>query len=150
MKRTSLFAAALFLVMVLALPVHPAYADNPEITVYKTPTCGCCVKWVDHLKANGFNVTVQDLADLASIKQQFSVPSDLQSCHTASVGGYTIEGHVPADDIKKLLAEKPKARGLAVPGMPVGSPGMEMGDRKDPYKVILYGEKGQQTVYASH
>ncbi len=151
MKRSlSLAFAALLFMAAVAFPLLPAYAESPAITVYKTPTCGCCAKWVDHLKANGFNVTVQDMADLAPIKQQFVVPNDLQSCHTATVDGYTIEGHVPADDIKKLLAEKPKARGLAVPGMPIGSPGMEMGDRKDPYKVILYGEKGQQTVYATH
>ena len=109
------------------------------------------MKWVDHLKANGFDVTVKEEIDMAAAKKKLGVPEDLQSCHTGTVGGYIIEGHVPADDIKKLLAEKPKAKGLAVPGMPVGSPGMEMDERKnDPYDVILFTPEGQKNTFAKH
>ena len=113
-----------------------------EMTVYKSPWCGCCAKWVEHMEDNGFSVKVIEQEDLDPIKRQFSVPEELHSCHTAEVDGYTIEGHVPASDVMKLLAERPKAHGLAVPGMPIGSPGMEQGDEKEPYPVVLFNDDG--------
>jgi hypothetical protein len=118
------------------------------MTVYKTPTCGCCAKWVDHEKAAGFKVQVQDMDDLTEIKQASGVPIPVRTCHTAVVGNYVIEGHVPADLIKKVLSEKPKAAGIAVPGMPIGSPGMESGNEKAPYDVLLFDKTGKTTVYA--
>lgn len=111
----------------------------PEAIVYRDPTCGCCHKWVEHLRANGFAVTVRDSSRMAAVKAQFGVPKTLASCHTAEIGGYVIEGHVPADAIRRLLDQKPRARGLSVPGMPIGSPGME-GPNPEVYEVILFGE----------
>jgi len=119
------------------------------IVVHKSPTCGCCGKWVDHLKAEGFAVEVLDEEDMNAVKSRLGIPARLASCHTATVGGYLIEGHVAAADIKRLLQEKPKAQGLAVPGMPVGSPGMEVGDKRMPYETLLFsGEVA--TTYAQH
>jgi hypothetical protein len=123
-------------------------AAGPEVTVYKSPGCGCCGKWVDHLKAGGFSVTVHDVQNVEPLKQRLGVPRNLGSCHTATVGGYVIEGHVPAADIRRLLAEKPRVKGLAVPGMPVGSPGMEQGNAKEPYDVVSFDESGRTAVYA--
>jgi hypothetical protein len=119
------------------------------VTVYKDPNCGCCSAWVDHLKANGFSVAVHNVKDMAPHKKKLGVPERLASCHTAVVDGYTIEGHVPATEIKRLLAERPRASGLAVPGMPEGSPGMETGKR-DPYDVLLFDTDGKATVYKSY
>lgn len=119
-----------------------------EMQVYKTPTCGCCGKWVEHVKAAGFTPAVHDLADLSPVKAKAGVPANLQSCHTALIGGYTIEGHVPADVIHQLLREKPAIAGIAVPGMPIGSPGMEQGSRRDPYEVIAFTRDGRTSVYA--
>lgn len=121
-----------------------------EVTVYKSPTCGCCKAWVKHLQANGFSVTTHDVADLGPYKTANGVPAALGSCHTAKVGGYVIEGHVPANDIKRLLKERPAVRGLAVPGMPVGSPGMEQGAQKDRYEVLTFDAQGKTAVYARH
>ena len=118
----------------------------PAIAVYKDPGCQCCAKWVKHLSANGFVTTVRDTSDMASVKRTMGVPEALQSCHTAVVGKYVVEGHVPADVIKKLLAEKPAVMGLAVPGMPMGSPGME-GSPKDPYNIIAFERDGKTRVY---
>jgi hypothetical protein len=117
------------------------------IQVFKTPTCGCCAKWVDHMKAAGFAPAVQDLPNLAVVKSNASVPANLQSCHTALVGGYVVEGHVPADTVKRLLKEKPRVAGIAVPGMPIGSPGMEQGDRRDAYDVLTFTKDGRVTVF---
>lgn len=114
----------------------------PAVTVHKDPNCGCCSGWIDHLRAAGFPVEVQETAALARVRQQHGVPPELASCHTALVGGYVIEGHVPALAVQRLLAERPDARGLAVPGMPVGSPGME-GRAPQPYTVLLFGPAGQ-------
>src|SRR5438270_5066107 len=108
----------------------PLSAAGQKIDVFKTATCGCCGKWVEHLKTNGFDVTVQDVPSTAEYRQKYGVPERLASCHTAVVNGYAIEGHVPASDIKRLLKDAPKAQGLAAPGMPAGSPGME-GARSD-------------------
>ncbi|MEL6951297.1 MAG: DUF411 domain-containing protein [Pseudomonadota bacterium] len=128
---------------------HDTLAESETITVYKSPTCGCCKNWIKHLEAAGFEVEAIDSDDMNAVKQEFGVPRNMTSCHTARVAGYTIEGHVPADDILRLLGKRPEADGLAVPGMPVGSPGMEVGDRVDPYKVMLFGEAGA-TTWASY
>ncbi|HEX6927038.1 MAG TPA: DUF411 domain-containing protein [Longimicrobiaceae bacterium] len=129
---------------------RPAYAlaSRQEILVYKSPTCGCCSNWVDHMAEAGFQPTVRDVADVSPLKRDVGVPAGLDSCHTALVGGYFVEGHVPADLVQKLLKEKPKAAGLAVPGMPMGSPGME-GPTRQPYDVLLVMRDGTTRVYAS-
>ncbi len=114
-------------------------APKPAIHVSKDPNCGCCTGWVEHLRNNGFTANVTDTADMPAVKTRLGVPEELASCHTAEIAGYVIEGHVPAHAINRLLAEKPKARGLAVPGMPIGSPGME-GGRPEVYEVILFGQ----------
>lgn len=125
-----------------------AVAPAPVVTVYKSPTCGCCTKWVDHMRAAGFTVEVHDMDNVNPLKDEVGVPNALRSCHTAVVNGYTLEGHVPADLVQKLLKEKPKTvAGLAVPGMPMGSPGME-GPRKDAYDVVAYTAGGKTSVYA--
>lgn len=126
-----------------------AAAALPPMTVYKDPNCGCCAEWVSHVRKAGFVVTVRDTADMSSVKASFGVPSALESCHTARVGAYAIEGHVPADLIQKLLREQPVARGLAVPGMPQGSPGMEQGAAKDAYEVLLFDKAGKTRVFAT-
>ena len=143
----ALTLAAFAAIVWVGLSSQPAQAV--DVTVHKSPSCGCCGAWVDHLRASGFTVAVNDVEDLHPIKQRLGVPGQLHSCHTAEAGGYTIEGHVPAADIRRLLAEKPAARGLAVPGMPIGSPGMEQGDRKEPYSVVLFGNGGY-SVWARH
>ncbi len=120
----------------------------PVITVYKDPSCGCCEKWCRHLASNGFVVQPQDVKDVDAIKKQMYVPEKLQSCHTALVGRYVVEGHVPADLIKKMIKEQPQFLGLAVPGMPSGSPGME-GDTKDKYEVVTFDRTGKTGIYAS-
>jgi hypothetical protein len=137
-------AALAFLLVLL-----PLAASAAEITVYKSPYCGCCGAWVDHIKAAGHAVKTVEMEDLTGIKKMTGVPEPLQSCHTAVVGGYVIEGHVPAADVARLLREKPKARGLAVPGMPVGSPGME-GPNPDVYDVLLFQADGTAAVYGRH
>ncbi len=119
-----------------------------DIVVYKSPTCGCCSKWIDHLEENGFTVESHNRNDMPQIKQAMGVPFDLQSCHTARIGDYIIEGHVPADVIARLLWEKPDVKGLAVPGMPMGSPGME-GPRKERYDIVAFGGDGDTSVYES-
>jgi hypothetical protein len=120
------------------------------VQVWKSPTCGCCGEWIEHLRSAGFEVAVNDVQDLAVVKQSLGVPEDLQSCHTALIDGYVVEGHVPAADIRRLLEERPEIAGLAVPGMPVGSPGMEIGDQKDPYDVVTFTSEGPQAVYSEH
>jgi len=123
----------------------------PPITIYKSPTCGCCAKWVDHVKAAGFATTVHDTEDMDAVKARQGVPKALQSCHTALVAGYVVEGHVPAADVLRLVREKPAGvRGVAAPGMPAGSPGMEMGGRVDHFDVIAFGRDGSQRVFARH
>jgi hypothetical protein len=120
-----------------------------QIVVYKSPTCGCCEAWVSHLKQNGFKVSVQDRLDMDPIKREMGVPVELQSCHTAQVGDYVIEGHVPATDIVRLLKEQLPVRGLTAPGMPQGSPGME-GPVSEPYDVLAFQPDGRTAVYARH
>ena len=123
-----------------------AQAAAPLIEVYKTPSCGCCVKWIDHLRLNGFAVKAIDVPETASIRKKFGIAEQHGSCHTAKVKGYAIEGHVPAADIKRLIKEKPSATGLAVPGMPMGSPGMEA-EHADAYDVVLIKKNGSTSTY---
>ena len=120
-----------------------------EITVYKSATCGCCKNWVSHLENNGFDVNAHNRNDMPSIKKQYGVAPQQQSCHTAIINGYVIEGHVPAADIKRLLTEKPDIKGLTVPGMVMGSPGME-GPRKDAYNVLAIDRQGNTSVYSQY
>ena len=124
-------------------------AETPTIKVYKSPTCGCCALWVDHMREAGFQLDVEDTDDMIGIKLDAGLPLQLQSCHTAFVGDYVFEGHIPAEVFARFLAEAPSARGLAVPGMPIGSPGMEFGDRVDPYDVIQFDAEGNTSIYES-
>lgn len=149
-KRPPLyFAAAAILAVATVFACAEQKAAATQVTVYKSPTCGCCKKWVTHLKDNGFQVTAHDVQNVDPYKAKLGLPNGLGSCHTAVVAGYLIEGHVPAEDIKRLITERPAAKGLTVPGMPMGSPGME-GTRKDDYDVLLIGKDGKTSVYASH
>ena len=120
------------------------------IDVVKSPYCGCCSQWVEYLRANGFTVRVTETEDLDPVAHRHGVPDNLRSCHTATVEGYALEGHVPAADIRRLLAERPQAAGLAVPGMPIGSPGMEQGNRRQPYSTILVRRDGARQLFAQH
>jgi hypothetical protein len=140
----SLFAAA-------AQQKAAAPPALPRVTVYKTSSCGCCKLWVDHLKANGFDVQAMDVssAEVRNVSKMAGLKDDDTSCHTAKVGNYIVEGHVPADDIKRMLKEQPAIAGLAAPGMPQGSPGMEQGS-KEPYDVIAFKKDGTSTVFAKH
>ena len=142
MKRRQFSLLAL---STLGLP-SLAFAAAPVIEVYKSESCGCCGAWVEHLKANGFATRVTNVENPSDYRERAGIPNELGSCHTGMVAGYALEGHVPAAEIKRLLLQKPKARGLAVPGMPLGSPGME-GPRKDPYDVFLVDRAGRATVY---
>lgn len=128
---------------VLAAPAAAAFADEATLTVHKDPNCGCCSGWVQHLRDAGFAVRVNETSDLESIRTRLGVPADLTACHTAEVAGYVVEGHVPVAAVRRLLAERPNAKGVAVPGMPTGSPGME-GGRPAPYSVMLFGADGQR------
>lgn len=123
----------------------PATAE--EIVVYKSPSCGCCGNWVTHLRQNGFDVSVKNIEDMDPVKKQAGIPDDLESCHTAFIGGYVVEGHVPAENIHKILAERPRIRGLAVPGMPSSAPGMD-GPDPEPYAVYSFDAQGTAKVYA--
>lgn len=133
------------LAVALGVPVA-ALAAAPVIDVFKSESCGCCSAWVEHLKANGFATRVANVDNPSDYRERGGIPNQLGSCHTGMVQGYAIEGHVPASDIKRLLNEKPKAKGLAVPAMPLGSPGME-GPRKDPFDVLLVNANGSTRVY---
>jgi len=124
-------------------------SENPSVMVYKSPTCGCCSKWIEHLEGNGFEVRSKDIADVTPVKRMNGVPGNLASCHTAIVGGYFVEGHVPAEDVMKLLEERPEIAGLAVPRMPVGSPGME-GPNPVAYSVLAVKKDGSVEVFSSH
>lgn len=143
MKRHLLFRTALIGVLTAHLG---ASAATSVVEVYKSESCGCCSEWVKHLQANGFTVKARNVANPSDYREKFGMPQELGSCHTGMVQGYALEGHVPAAEIKRLLAEKPSAKGLAVPAMPLGSPGME-GPRKDPYDVMLVKSDGRYVVY---
>lgn len=144
----------LFPVLTIALSVSllaacsKADAKLPTVTVYKSPSCGCCTKWVGHLEQSGFKVKTTNMPNVAPMKERLGVPVGLGSCHTAVVDGYVVEGHVPADVIHQLLTERPDVTGIAVAGMPIGSPGME-GPNPQPYNVVAFTKDGQQRIYAS-
>lgn len=126
-------------------------SGDPTITIYKSKSCGCCGKWVDHLKANRFKITVHDRENMDEVKDWLGVPKDARSCHTAQVGNYLIEGHVPASDIRAILTKRPKIAGLAVPGMPTGTPGMAMPGRPaQSYEVISFQADGTTKLFAKH
>jgi hypothetical protein len=144
-----LFLASLGLVLMLGAAPAALGADLPKVKVYKSPTCGCCAKWADQLAASGFTVETVNVSDLVPIKQQFRVPPQLASCHTAVVEGYVVEGHIPIEDVLRLVRERPDAKGIAVPGMPIGSPGME-GPNPQPFKVFAFDEAGNIEEFASH
>jgi hypothetical protein len=149
-QMTGTLTGSAVLTSVLPALAHAATAPI-AITVYKDPSCGCCKKWVDHLHASGFAPTVQDRSDMNALKNSLGVPPVLRSCHTAVVGKYLIEGHVPAVDIKQLLSTAPHGvLGLAAPGMPSGSPGMETPGRSDHYDVLAFSSDGNSRVFAAH
>lgn len=155
MNRRRLLENAGALAALSALPnfaAMPAFAapPGPEVQVFKSPTCGCCGSWVDHMRAAGFTVKVTEVDNTATARKRLGLPERYGSCHTATVGGYVLEGHVPAAEVKRLLAAKPKALGLAVPGMPPSAPGMDVPGRKDPYQVLLVDVSGQSTVFANY
>lgn len=143
-KRMSLALAP------LALIACVQSAAAATIEVVKSPYCGCCTHWVEYLRAEGFEVRVVEAEDKTPTARRLGVPDDLRSCHTASIDGYAIEGHVPAEDIRRLLAERPEAAGIAVPGMPIGSPGMEQGDVRQPYATVLFTREGRRSLFAQH
>ena len=137
--------------MLAATGVRVAAQKGPAVQVYKDPTCGCCSLWVEHLRKAGFSATVSDVEDIDAIKTKHGVPRHARSCHTAIVGGYVIEGHVPATDVQRLLKERPAVAGIGVAGMPIGSPGMEVASVKpQPYDVLAFTKAGEVTVFASH
>ncbi|MBN8492134.1 MAG: DUF411 domain-containing protein [Burkholderiales bacterium] len=145
------FIAAALAALAVSVPIGATAAPVP-MEVWKAPTCGCCKDWIRHLESNGFKVTVHDSGNTAA-RSRLGIPKRLGSCHTALVEGYAIEGHVPAREIRRLLAERPNAIGLAVPGMPIGSPGMdgpEYGARKDPYDVLLLRKDGSTPSYRNY
>jgi hypothetical protein len=125
-----------------------ATAAKPHLSVYKSPTCGCCAKWVEYMEANGFTATVTNMADVTPVKVSNGLPPRLASCHTTLIAGYVIEGHVPVSDIRRLLKEKPAIAGLAAPGMPAGSPGMDV-PNSPPYEIIAFDKTGRTSVYST-
>lgn len=133
-----------------ALVACAAREPVKAIIVHRSPSCGCCGGWVDHLRTAGFEVTVNMTEDLGPVAGRLGVPEQLRSCHTGEAGGYFVEGHVPAADVARLLAERPDARGIAVPGMPLGSPGMEAGERRQRYDTLLVARDGSTSVFATH
>lgn len=142
------FAAAMLPTSLTGLVTAP---ELPPMTIYKSETCLCCAKWVDHVKAAGFRTTVHDRDPIDPVKDELNIPKHVRSCHTAVVGGYLVEGHVPAADIKRMLKEKASVMGLAVPGMPVGTPGMEQpGVPAEPYHVVAFQKTGTTSVFARY
>lgn len=146
------FAFAAAFTLAIAVGAAALMAQRPtEISVLRDPGCGCCLNWVAHLQKAGFKVTVAESPDMTAVKDKNRVPAAARSCHTGTVAGYVIEGHVPAADIARLLKDRPKVAGLAVPGMPVGSPGMESPNgRVQPYDVLTFDAQGRTAVFASH
>ena len=140
---------ATLVVLVLTLP-GLAGAGSGVVTMHHDPNCGCCGAWAEHMRESGFEVVSTPSRDMQSIKRAHGLPAPLASCHTATVDGYVIEGHVPAADVQRLLKERPDVAGIAVPGMPLGSPGMEVDGRKDPYDVIVFDDEGRMGIFARH
>jgi hypothetical protein len=149
MKRRIFLSGTGAFAVLAALPTFPVEPAK-VVQVFKSPTCGCCSAWVAHMKSAGFVVKVAEVHQTAIERKRLGMPERFGSCHTATVDGYVLEGHVPAVEVKRLLAARPKVIGLAVPSMPPGSPGMEIGGRKDPYDVLLIDPAGQASVYASY
>ena len=153
MRASSIGGATLVAAAITITAISTASAPQaqetaqPTLAVYKTATCGCCSKWVDHMKAAGFDVKAQNVDDIGRVKSTYGVPAEIGSCHTSLVGGYVVEGHVPADAVKRMLKEKPAIAGIAVPGMPIGSPGMEQGGRTESYSIVAFDKSGKQTVF---
>lgn len=147
-SRRSFLSAAVAGVAAGLLPARPGQGATPPASIYMSRSCGCCGEWVKHLRANGFEVHAQYVDDVTAVKRRHGVPQELWSCHTGLIGGYAIEGHVPAADIRRLLRERPDSKGLAVPGMPIGAPGMEQGPAQ-PYATIAFGKDGSR-VFARH
>ncbi len=149
MKNKKLWVITLSITLTIfsAVLLSQRVSADVEMTVYKSPTCGCCHKWIEHMEENGFTVKAVDVRDVNPVKQHYGINPNQASCHTALVEGYVVEGHVPASDVKRMLAEKPDILGLSVPGMPVGSPGMEMGDRVDNYSVMAIDHQGNSRVF---
>jgi hypothetical protein len=151
MKVLKIFLAIALLVLNAGIKAEIIETGKPiDIIVYRSPTCDCCEKWLEHLKKNNFNVKDIVTDDVQAIKNKYGVTNEMASCHTATVDGYVIEGHVPANDIIKLLKTKPKIVGIAVPGMPSGTPGMEMGNRKDSYNVISFDKENHYEIFNSY
>ena len=151
MKVLNIFLAIGLLVFNASIKAETIEAGKPvDIVVYRSPTCNCCGKWLEHLKKNNFNVKDIVTDDVQAIKDKYGVSKEMASCHTAIVEGYVIEGHVPANDIMKLLKTKPKIVGIAVPGMPSGTPGMEMGNRKDAYNVMSFDKENHYEIFNSY
>jgi hypothetical protein len=154
MWRTLVSASAFVALMTLngCTPGSPVgKSKSPTLIVHKSATCGCCKEWVKHMERAGFAVETRDVDNLGPIKERVGIPPAMGSCHTAEVGGYFVEGHVPASDVERLLAQRPKARGLTVPGMPIGSPGMEVpSGESQAYDVYLVADDGTTSVFAHH
>lgn len=152
MKRRRLLQSTATIAAMAALGTLPALAARlpPRVEVFKSPQCGCCGGWIEHMRAAGFDVKVTEVGNTAATRQRLGIPAHLGSCHTAMVEGYALEGHVPAVQVKQLLASRLRVTGLAVPGMPAGSPGMEGGGRQDAYDVLLVDVTGRTRVYASY
>ncbi len=145
----SAFTAAAIAILVTA--IARAGGDQVrDIVVYKNPECGCCSKWVEYLQSHDYNVTVEDTRDVYAIKKRLGVPERLAACHTAVIDGYVIEGHITHRDIRRLLLFRPEVTGIAVPGMPIGTPGMERGDSKQPYDVMTFDAQGNTEVFVKH
>lgn len=149
MKHSQFVAAGAFALLLAGLGSSAVAQQNKVVELYKSPYCGCCGAWADHMKAAGFQIKEHNIEDMSPVKIKYGVSDDLQSCHTAIIDGHIIEGHVPAEDVKRLLAEGGEKSGLAVPGMPVGSPGMEQDGMSQPYQVIRFSKAGR-SVFADH
>lgn len=151
MYRAAVIALSMAALVSLGIAAAQQGQAGPLVEVFKSPTCGCCSQWVEHMRANGFAVRTTDVNDLTQIKTSRGVPTQVQSCHTAVVNGYVVEGHVPAADVHRLLKEKPAIAGIAVGGMPIGSPGMESPYVKaEPFDVMSFDKKGATRVFAKH
>ncbi len=148
MRIPMLALAGVFVVSVASVGLTDQPPPPPKVVVYKSPSCGCCGNWVQYMRQNGFTVEVHDVADVSPMKHAAGVPDAAASCHTAQVGGYVVEGHVPVQAIRKMLAEHPAIAGLAVPGMVAGSPGMEQGNQHPAYDVMAIGRDGRMSVYS--
>ncbi len=142
--------ASATLVSVWDKETEPDYSGITEMTVYRSPSCGCCGVWIEHAKQHGFQIKDIKTEEIEALKQKHNIPPELSSCHTTIIDGYVMEGHIPADDIKRFLSEKPDLAGLAVPGMPIGTPGMEARDLKQPFQVLAFNDKGEVEVFKEY